>query len=62
MILALVLLMATTTMEKAFSTITYIKNHLRDQIGDQWLNHNLIAYIEKDICDKIENDVINEHY
>ena len=36
--LALILLITTTTVERAFSTINIIKNRLRNQIGDQWMN------------------------
>ncbi|XP_022871553.1 uncharacterized protein LOC111390706 [Olea europaea var. sylvestris] len=61
-ILALVLPVATTTVEKAFSAMSIVKNRLRNRIGDQWLNDSLIAYIEKDVFDNIENDVIMEHY
>ena len=32
--LALILLVATTTVERAFSTMNIIKNRLRNQIGD----------------------------
>ena len=33
--LALILLVATTTVERAFSVMNIIKNQLRNQIGDQ---------------------------
>ena len=33
--LALILLVATTTVERVFSTMNIIKNRLRNQIGDQ---------------------------
>ena len=35
MILALILLVTTATVERAFSTMNIIKNRLRNQIGDQ---------------------------
>ena len=35
MILALILLVTTTTVERAFSTMNIIKNRLRNQIRDQ---------------------------
>ena len=47
--LALILLVATATVEKVFSTMNIIKNRLRNQIGDQWINNCLVTYIEKDI-------------
>ncbi|XP_022857436.1 uncharacterized protein LOC111378464 [Olea europaea var. sylvestris] len=54
--LALVLPEATTTVERAFFVMTYIKNRLRNRIGDQWLNDSLVASIEKDVLDSIKND------
>ena len=45
--LALILLVATATAERAFSTMNIIKNRLRNQIGDQWMNDCLVTYIEK---------------
>jgi len=52
--LALILLVATTTVERAFSTMNIIKNRLRNQIGDQWMNDCLVTYIEKDIFKTIK--------
>ena len=43
MTLALILLVATTTVEIAFSTMNIIKNRLRNQIGDQWMNNCLVT-------------------
>ena len=44
--LALILLVATTTLERAFSAMNIIKNQLRNQIGDQWMNDCFVSYIE----------------
>ena len=52
--LALILLVATATAERAFSTMNIIKNRLRNQIGDQWMNDCLVTYIEKDIFKTIK--------
>ena len=57
-ILALILLVATSTVERVFSAMNIIKNWLRNKIGDQWMNNCLVTYIEKDIfkttkCEKI---------
>lgn len=54
--------MAIATVERSFSVMKFVKNCLRNRIGDQWLNDSLIAYIEKDIFDKIENNIIIERY
>ena len=41
--LILILLVATTIVERAFSTMNIIKNQLRNQIGDQWMNDCLVT-------------------
>ncbi|PIN08838.1 hypothetical protein CDL12_18585 [Handroanthus impetiginosus] len=45
--LALILLMATTTVERVFSNMKYIKNQLKNQIGNDWLNNCMLTFIEK---------------
>ena len=52
--LALILLVTTATVERVFSTMNIIKNRLRNQIGDQWMNDCLVTYIEKDIFKTIK--------
>ena len=54
MTLALILLVATATVKRAFSIMNIIKNRLRNQIGDQWMNDCLVTYIEKDIFKTIK--------
>ena len=61
-ILALILLVATTTVERAFSTMNIIKNQLRNQIGDQWINDCLVTYIEKDIFKIIKCEEIMQWF
>ena len=39
-----------------------IKTRLRNRIGDQWMNDNLVVYIEKDISDGIDNETIMQHF
>ena len=56
--LALILLVATTTVERAFSAMNIIKNRLRNQIGDQWMNDCLVTYIENDIFKTIKCEEI----
>ena len=56
--LTLILLVATATIEKAFSTMNIIKNRLRNQIGDQWMNDCLVTYIKKDIFKTIKCEEI----
>ena len=56
--LALILLVATVTVEKAFSTMNIIKNRLRNKLGDQWMNNCLVTYIEKYIFKAIKCEEI----
>ncbi|GAV90762.1 LOW QUALITY PROTEIN: Dimer_Tnp_hAT domain-containing protein/DUF4371 domain-containing protein, partial [Cephalotus follicularis] len=56
--LALILLVSTYTVEKAFSAMPVIKNRLRNQMGDQWMNDISVTYIEKDIFNVIDNEAI----
>ena len=52
--LALILLVAIATVERAFSAINIIKNWLHNQIRYQWMNDCLVTYIEKDIFKTIK--------
>ena len=56
--LALILLVATSTVERVFSAMNTIKNRLRNKIGDQWMNDCLVTYIEKDIFKTIKCEEI----
>ena len=60
--LALILLVATATVERAFSIMNIIKNRLRNQIGDQWMNNCLVTYIEKDIFKTIKCEKIMQRF
>ena len=60
--LVLILLVATATVEKAFSAINIIKNRLRNQIGDPWMNDCLVTYIEKDIFKIIKREEIMQWF
>ena len=60
--LALILQVATATVERAFSAMKIVKNRLRNRMSDQWMTNNLIVYIEKDIFDCIDNDVIMQRF
>ena len=60
--LALILHVATATVERVFSAISIVKNRLRNRIGDQWMNDSLIVYIEKEIASYIDNEVIMHRF
>ena len=59
---ALILLVATTTVERTVSAMNIIKNQLRNQIGDQWMNDCLVTYIEKDIFKTIKCEEIMQQF
>ncbi|CAN6694897.1 unnamed protein product [Malus baccata var. baccata] len=60
--LALVLPVATASVERAFSAMNIIKGPLRNKMGDQWLSDSLVVYIEKDVFSCIGNEAIMEHF
>ncbi|XP_034208132.1 zinc finger MYM-type protein 1-like [Prunus dulcis] len=53
--LALVLPVATASVERAFSAMNIVKTPLRNKMGNQWLSDSLVVYIEKDVFSCISN-------
>ncbi|KAL7154812.1 hypothetical protein ABFS83_03G028300 [Erythranthe nasuta] len=47
--LALTLLVATATVERAFSAMNIIKNGLRNRMNDEWLSDSLLVFIEREV-------------
>ena len=60
--LAVILPVATASVERVFSAMNIVKNRLRNRMGDEWMNDNLIVYIEKDIFDIVDNEIIMQRY
>ncbi|CAH9148251.1 unnamed protein product [Cuscuta epithymum] len=60
--LALVLPVATATVERAFSAMNIIKTDLRNKMGDDYLTDCLVCYIERDIFQAIDNEAIMQHF
>ena len=60
--LALTIPVATTTVERSFSAMKYIKNELRNRMGNQWMNDCLVVYIEKDVACSIDNETIMQRF
>nr|KYP44907.1 Zinc finger MYM-type protein 1 [Cajanus cajan] len=56
--LALILPVATASVERVFSAMNIIKNRMRNRMGDEWLNDCLVTYIEREVFDSIENEQI----
>nr|XP_027090422.1 zinc finger MYM-type protein 1-like [Coffea arabica] len=60
--LALVLPVATASVERVFSAMSIVKTDLRNKMGDEWMNDCLVIYIEKDIFATIENEQILQRF
>ncbi|KAL6870766.1 hypothetical protein ACP4OV_014614 [Aristida adscensionis] len=60
--LALILPVATATVERAFSAMKIIKTELRNKMGNEWLNHRMICYIEREIFKTIKDEDILYHF
>ncbi|CAM8917654.1 unnamed protein product [Rhodiola kirilowii] len=60
--LVLVLLVATFTVEKAFSAMKIVKTYLRNKIGDGFPSDCLVCYIEKDVFKGIDNEAIMRYF
>lgn len=60
--LALVLPIATATVERVFSAMKIVKSDLRNRMGDEWLNDSIMVYIEKAIFATVDNESILQRY
>ncbi|GJR03350.1 zinc finger MYM-type protein 1-like protein [Tanacetum coccineum] len=56
--LVLILSVATSTVERAFSAMKLIKSDLRNKLGGDFMHDCLVSYVEKDILEGISNDTI----
>ena len=60
--LALLLLVATASIERAFSTMKIIKTELRNKMSDGWLNDLIVVYIEREIFKGIDLESIKKAF
>ncbi|KAJ1261743.1 hypothetical protein BS78_09G054700 [Paspalum vaginatum] len=60
--LALILPVATASVERAFSAMHFIKTDLRNKMSDDWLNDLILCYIEKEIFKGLDNDKIKKRF
>jgi hypothetical protein len=60
--LAFILPVATTSVERAFSAMNIIKTELRNRMNDDWMNYNMVCYIERDVFHSINDDDILYHF
>jgi hypothetical protein len=56
--LVLTLPVATATVERCFSAMKLVKSALRNKMGDDYMSHSLIRFVEKELLDNIPNEVI----
>ncbi|KAM3235151.1 hypothetical protein P3L10_015187 [Capsicum annuum] len=55
---ALLLLVATVSVERAFSAMKFLKNELRSRINDDFLSGCIIPFVEKDLFNNVSTDDI----
>ncbi|XP_019161885.1 PREDICTED: zinc finger MYM-type protein 1-like [Ipomoea nil] len=60
--LALILPVATASVERKFSAMKLIKTSLRNRMGDDLLNDCLVPYVEKDIFDQVSNEAVLQRF
>ena len=48
--------MATANVERAFSSMSLVKNKLRNSMGDDLLNYCLVTFIERDVFLKVSEE------
>ncbi|XP_057760517.1 uncharacterized protein LOC130980889 [Arachis stenosperma] len=60
--LALVLPVATASVERTFSAMNIIKSRLCNRMGDEFLNDCLMTYIERETFDCIDNEKIIQSF
>ncbi|XP_010670598.3 uncharacterized protein LOC104887624 [Beta vulgaris subsp. vulgaris] len=60
--LMLILLVATASVERVFSKMTYVKSKLRNSMGDQLMNDCLVTFIEKDVFLQVPDEDIIDRF
>lgn len=60
--LMLILPVATASVERVFSAMTYVKSKLRNSMGDQLMNDCLVTFIEKEVFLQISDDMIIDRF
>lgn len=60
--LALVFPVATATVERAFYAMNIVKTRLHNRMGDEWMNDNIVVYLEKDVFGRVSNEAIIQRF
>ncbi|XP_016477227.1 uncharacterized protein LOC107798711 [Nicotiana tabacum] len=58
----LIITVAAASVERAFSSMKYIKNDLRNRMDEDFLNNCLVCYIERGIFKTVSNDAIIDRF
>ena len=56
--LVLTLPVATASVERVFSSMTFVKNKLRNKMGNQMLNDCLVTFVEKEFFLQVKDEVV----
>ncbi|KAF8075442.1 hypothetical protein N665_1093s0003 [Sinapis alba] len=60
--LVLTLPVATATVERCFSAMKIAKTSLRNRISDQFLNDCVVCFVEKELSEKVTNEVVVKRF
>ncbi|EOA14700.1 hypothetical protein CARUB_v10027975mg [Capsella rubella] len=60
--LSLIVPVATATVERCFSAMTFVKTTLRNRIGDVFLSDCLVCFIEKQVLNTITNESVIKRF
>ncbi|KAK9666925.1 hypothetical protein RND81_14G221200 [Saponaria officinalis] len=60
--LVLILPVATTSVERVFSSMTFVKNKLRNSMSDKLLNNCLVTVVERDLFVQVSNDDVLKRF
>jgi hypothetical protein len=60
--LALILPVATASVERVFSAMKIIKTELRNKISNDWLNDLMVCYIERDIFKALDLGEVKKYF
>ena len=60
--LALLLPVATASVERVFSAMKIIKTDLRNRMCNDWLNNLMLCYIERDLFRKLDPNAIKKRF
>jgi hypothetical protein len=60
--LALLLLVSTASVERAFSAMKIMKSKLRNGIWGEWFNHLMVCYIERELFNALDNTTIARQF